>query len=87
MQLYASWTVVGIVTELREFKSDRNKTWRGYSIRVASLGATFELTADAQQYSQIAVGQHLSFTGKFEESGGRQRLIITAIDEPIEEAA
>jgi hypothetical protein len=82
MVLDASWNVIGIVTELRELKSEKNKAWRGYIVRVASLGATFELQASAEQFSELAVGMVTSLHGRFDEQGGRQRLIITKIEEP-----
>ncbi len=84
MFLEATWNVIGIVTELRELKSSKNATWRGYLVRVASLGATFELQADADQFATMAVGQYASFTGRFDEQAGRQRLVIDRITEPEE---
>jgi len=70
MQLYARWTVAGIITEARELTSPKNKEWRGYIIKVATLGQAFELNVDQKQFHQMAAGQHLIFEGRFDEQRG-----------------
>lgn len=82
LQLSASWSIVGIVVEARELTSQKNKNWKGYVAKVASLGATFELQLSVEQYRQLAAGQMLAFTGRFEEQSGRQRLVCDGFTDP-----
>lgn len=77
MQLQASWLIVGVVTERRVLTSEKSKTWRGYVVKVASLGATFELQATPEQHGSIQEGQVLRLTGRFEDQHGRVKLVIS----------
>lgn len=76
MKLYANWTIAGIVKEKRQLTSQKNKDWRGYIIKIATLGDSFELQADLEQFNQIGEGEHIEITGEFEEQNGKQRFII-----------
>lgn len=82
MQLYASWSMMGVVTERRELTSEKNKSWRGYVVKVATLGATFEVQVTPEQYGQIAYGQSLELSGRLEEQQGRMRLVLVKFAEP-----
>lgn len=81
--LFAEWSIGGIVTERRELTSKKNETWRGYVVKVASLGATYELQCTAEQFAVIGVGQPLHFKGRFEDQGGFQRLVVTDFDQLV----
>lgn len=74
----AEWVISGIVTELRELTSQKNQTWRGYAVKVASLGATFDLQVTASQFNQLAQGEVLKFRGTFQEQGGFQKFIVAS---------
>ena len=77
MFLSAEWIISGIVTERRELTSSKNASWRGYAVKVASLGATFDLQVTADQFNQIAQGEMLKFRGTFQEQGGFQKFIVS----------
>lgn len=77
MFLSAEWKISGIVTECRELTSQKNASWRGYAVKVASLGATFDLQVTAEQFNQIAQGEMLVFNGTFQEQGGFQKFIVS----------
>lgn len=76
MFLSAEWIISGVVTECRELTSQKNTTWRGYSVKVASLGATFDLQATPEQFRRISSGEMLLFRGTFQEQGGFQKFVI-----------
>lgn len=65
--LFATWRIGGILVERRELKSKNNKDWRGYVVKVASLGMMHELQCDLDQYNKLSEGQHLLFEGSFSE--------------------
>lgn len=75
MMLQANWIISGIVTERRELTSEKNKSWRGYVCKLASLGATFEIQLTPEQYNQLADGQMTEMRGRFDEQQGRQRFV------------
>jgi hypothetical protein len=81
MLLSASWKISGIVSERRELTSDKNKSWRGYVVKVASLGTTFEVQVDKRQYEELTPGQLLQLDGHFEDQGGRQKLVVDRYSE------
>lgn len=72
----ASWNVVGVVAEKRELKSQKNTEWRGYVVKLATLGMTAEVQCEHELYKALAVGQQVNATGTFEESQGRLRLLL-----------
>lgn len=80
MLLSAEWKISGIVTERRELTSQKNASWRGYAVKVASLGATFDLQVTPEQFDDIAQGEMLVFTGTFQEQGGFQKFIVGAFE-------
>lgn len=74
--LTARWQMMGIVGELRELKSPKNKDWRGYVVKLQTLGSTFEVQAEEDQYKKIKEGEAYALQGIFEDQGGRLRLIL-----------
>lgn len=80
MFLSAEWIISGIVTERRELTSQKNASWRGYAVKVASLGATFDLQVTPEQFATIAQGEMLKFRGTFQEQGGFQKFIVGAFE-------
>jgi len=73
MKLYAKWEIGGVVQERRELKSEKNREWRGYVMKIATLGQTFEIQVNEEVYKRLAIGNAAIFTGSFEEFGGRLR--------------
>ena len=79
MHLSASWIISGIVTECRELTSAKNKDWRGFIVKLASLGATFEVQCSPQQFRQFSPGMEVECHGLFEEQQGRTKFILSAL--------
>lgn len=75
----AVFQIDGVVAEKRELTSQKNSTWRGYILKTATLGATFELTATADQFNQCLQGDQRRFKGMIEDNQGRARFVITEI--------
>jgi hypothetical protein len=73
--------VEGVVSEKRELTSQKNQTWRGYILKVATIGATFELNATHEQFSSLNEGAERLFQGKIEDQRGQLRLTIQKIAE------
>ena len=80
-QLVATWKIAGLVSERRELTSPKNATWRGYIVKVASLGRTFELTVSDRDFGTLGEGQVVTATGHFDEIGGRLKLIADKIQQ------
>ena len=76
MKLFANWNVCGIVTEKRELTSKKNADWRGYIVKVATLGESYEIQTTPEQYKAIGDGEHIECTGKFEEQNNKQRFVL-----------
>ena len=74
--LQAKFHVVGVVQERRELKSQKNPNWRGYVLKVASLGVLVELTVSAEQFAAIGQGELMEFVGRIEQAGNRQQLVL-----------
>lgn len=74
--LQAKFHVSGIVQELRELKSEKNKSWRGYRVKVATLGLTMELTVTHDQHSKLAAGEMMEFAGLFEQAGQNIQYVV-----------
>ena len=85
MQLWANWSIAGIVTEARILTSDKNKAWRGYIIKVATLGQTFELSCDEGQFNGLSAGQHVCFEGHWEEQKGKTGTYLKLIVDRVVE--
>lgn len=79
MKLWDQFSIAGIITETRELTSQKNKDWRGYVIKIATLGKIFELTVDQKQFNDLAAGQNLEFIGHFEEQRGNSGTFIKYI--------
>lgn len=80
MQLQASWIVVGTVTEKRELTSEKNKDWRGYVCKLATIGLTAEVQLTPEQFAQVGQGESLRLSGRFEMSGHAYRLITEKVE-------
>lgn len=84
--LWAKWSIGGIIVDTRVLTSHKNKDWRGYLIKVAGLGQTFEISCTAEQQAKLAAGEHYDFRGTFEEQKGQSgtfmKLILDAYTEP-----
>ena len=72
----AHWSVSGVVVEARELTSKKNPDWRGHIAKVASLGHTFELQLNAEQFKGVHSGEQMLFKGRFEDQKGYLRLIV-----------
>lgn len=80
----ANWRIPGIVTEARELKTSKDKgdrTW-AYSIKVASMGATFDLQTKDEAFWNKHKGEGLvgTFTGTFDIGNGRTNLMVTKFE-------
>lgn len=82
MEFSCGWAISGVVVERRELKSEKNATWRGYVVKVATLGMTAEVTVTPELFSQIADGSAVSFKGRFEDNKGYLRLVATDLVTP-----
>lgn len=79
MNLFAEFTISGVVKQVRELTSEKNKEWRGYVATVQTLGHTFELNLDHAQYQGITVGSLYVFKGEFDEFAGRTKFICKTV--------
>ncbi len=82
-----SWEIEGIVQESRILRSQKNDKWRGYVVRLAAIGGTYEInvdscvpkgTDDATFEKTYAVGTPLRAAGRFEAQGYGVRLLASA---------
>jgi hypothetical protein len=71
----ADWQIVGVVNELRELTSPKNAAWRGYLVKLAGLGSTYELHVSRELYGTVATGQLIEASGGFEYQKGELKLI------------
>lgn len=56
------WTVAGTVAERRELKTKENKVF-GHSLKLATVGATFDIRIPEHVYAQIGEGEALEVRG------------------------
>lgn len=56
------WTLAGTVSETRELKTKENKVF-GHSIKVATVGATFDLRVPEWAFAQIGAGMAIEASG------------------------
>ncbi len=73
----SDWQVVGVVNEWRELTSQKNATWRGHLVKVAALGATFELHVPASLFNAVPVGELVEASGRLEYQSGQLKLVAT----------
>ena len=85
MQLWAKWSIAGVITDARTLTSQKNKDWRGYILKVATLGQTFELGVEAEQYQAVAAGELHEFRGHWEEQRGDKGVFLKLIVDDIRE--
>ena len=72
----ASFAMEGIVSEVRELKTKEQRVW-AHSVKVATLGATFELTTkDPALVMGLKPGSPYQFVGSFEHYNGAVKLIL-----------
>lgn len=76
----AAWKIGGLINDKRELTSPKNAAWRGYVLRLQSLGHTFELGVTAEQYATAAIGELVEAIGRFEEQAGRLKLVADRIE-------
>lgn len=77
IQLKAEWTIIGVVVERRVKTSEKSKEWRQPTIKVQTLGDTFDLDLDDKLYEKTGEGECLTFTGRFDRRPGKQGGIYT----------
>ena len=75
----ALFQVDGVVKERRKLTSQKNKDWRGYRAKVATLGCMLELVISADQYDGLGEGQHMHFVGEIQQQGEYQQLVVTSV--------
>jgi hypothetical protein len=75
----AQWAIKGVVNEKRELTSAKTATWRGYLVKVATLGNAFEVSVTKEQYDSVEEQQHRAFGGELDNTGNRLRLVCKTI--------
>jgi hypothetical protein len=71
-----SWSIPGIVGEVRELKTKENKVW-AYAVKLIAMGGTFETTTkDENLFKKISAGMQAVFAGTFESFGGQLKLAL-----------
>ena len=70
----AGWDIDGQITDRREIKTKAGAVFM-HTVKVATLGATLEITVTPEVYNQVLPGDAVVATGMFEESAGRLKLI------------
>jgi hypothetical protein len=79
MHLGFQWTGTGVVTERRTLTSPKNKDWKGWALKVATLGATLDVSVDEAMFKQIGEGQQVELAGRFEVRDSIPRLVATKL--------
>lgn len=79
--------VEGLIAERRELTSAKNATWRGYILKVATIGSTLEMNCTAEQFNSVADGDGVACQGKIEDQAGRMRLTLIVMKKTGEKAA
>jgi hypothetical protein len=77
--LKAQWSMQGIVNSKRELTSPKNAQWRGYVLKVATLGDSFEVNATAEQFASMNEGEIVKLAGHFETVAGRLKLTADTV--------
>jgi hypothetical protein len=70
----ADWNIDGQITDRREIKTKAGAVFM-HTVKIATLGATLEVTVTAEVYNEVNPGDAVVCTGAFEESAGRLKLI------------
>ena len=85
----AQWVMKGVVHEKRILTSAKSPDWRGYVVKVATLGNAFEVSVTKEQFDQVEEQQFRAFSGELENSNNRLKLICKRIgaDERAKAAA
>lgn len=81
----AGWQIVGLVNGRRELTSPKNPSWRGYVIKVATIGNTFDVNVTQDIYAMLLDQVPYEFAGRFEDRSGHLTLIserIKPLDQP-----
>lgn len=85
----ASWRIVGVVVERRELTSEKNATWRGHVVKLATIGATYEVEVSAEQFKTVGDGAAYDVSGRFDsramKTGGSRVVLVVQSIKPIEE--
>ncbi len=85
----ASWRIVGVVVERRELTSPKNVDWRGHVVKLATIGATFEVEVNAEQYATVGDGGAYDMSGRFDsramKTGGSRVVLLVQSIKPLEE--
>ena len=71
----AAWKMSGVVSEVRVITSPKNASWKGYAVKLQTLGATYELSLTEELFATVAQGDQIDAAGGFEEFGGRVKFI------------
>lgn len=64
----------GVVKTKRKLTSEKNKTWAGYILGIAGMGATHEMEVTEALFNSVTEGEHLFFSGEHDNYGGKIRL-------------
>jgi hypothetical protein len=77
--LGSAWNIVGQVAELRELTSQKSKDWRGYVVKMATMGSTFEALCSPDVWKGLQIGQLCKFAGHLEDQRGTLRLMLDRV--------
>lgn len=79
INLGSQWSIEGVIQERRPLTSAKSPDWRGWLIKVATLGNAFEIMVGKDQYDMVHEGEVRKFAGELEYSGNKLRLICKTI--------
>lgn len=74
-----SWSISGVIQDIRELKTKEGKVW-AYMCKLMAMGGTYELqTRDPNITHGVAAGQMADAVGTFEQYNGELRLTLSRI--------
>ena len=79
--------IEGQIAERRELTSAKNATWRGWILKVATIGSTLEMNCTHEQFMSVVDGEMVACQGKISDEAGRMRLTLVVLKKTGEKAA
>lgn len=79
--LRCNFELVGLVKECRTLTSKTNAEWRGYVVKVGTLGQMFEVSFGDRRdlFEKCGEGVIVSMEGHFDEYRGSMKFIATSV--------
>lgn len=79
ISLGSEWSIEGVIQEKRPLTSAKSPDWRGWLVKVATLGNAFEIMVAKDQFDGVHEGEIRKFSGELEYSSNKLRLICKRI--------